>query len=350
MSVTVDGVRQVDTVPSNLNMGNDALIARDVNSGITASTTQTQGQGALTAEINEVSTVANADDTVTLIAAATGLVQTIINNGANDLQIFPASGDDLGSGVNNPTSLEPNEVVIFSAYDATTWSTAGITQLRHAEMTDSENTDAFVLTEQDNETAYHSNGLAAGDLGGGWIFDAGGAGTNHAIASIADGAASGVDIAVTTGTSHNLAIGDIVSQSNLTSAVYTGHFKVKAIISSTIYEVAAVFTATDTGTMDQAAVLICPTGGTGTYLCCWSCDADSATNNETFDFALHLDTTHQNKSNGRTKFGTSGDVRSLSNVSLLDITAGEKISWMVKNTDSAGNITVRNLNIVLVGL
>ena len=84
---------------SNLSMSNDALIIRDVNAGITASTTQSQGQGALTAEINEISTVANASDTVTLITAAAGVNQTIINNGANDLQIFPASGDDLSRSV-----------------------------------------------------------------------------------------------------------------------------------------------------------------------------------------------------------------------------------------------------------
>lgn len=350
MAIIIDGVKQVPVVTSDLVLGNDALIVRDTNAGLTASTTQTQGQGALTAEVNEVSTVANANDTVTLTAATAGRFQIIINNGVNTLQIFPASGDNLGAGVDASTTLEPNEVVDFVAYDATNWHVEAATGLSHAEMTDSENTDAFVVSEQSNHTAYHTGGLAGGDLSGGWTFDAGGAGTSHAIASIADGAASGVDIAVTTGTAHGLAVGDIVSQSNLTSAVYTGFFKVKAIISSTVYEVAAVFTATDTGTMDQAAVLICPMGGAGSYLCSWSCDATSATNNETFDFALHLEAAHQAKTNARRKFGTAGDVGSLSNTALVDIADGEKISWMVKNADSAGNITVRNLHIVLVRL
>jgi len=71
-------------------------IRRDVNAGITASITQSQGQGALTAEVNEVSTVANVDDTVTLPTAVAGLKIIIINKGVSDLQIFPASGDDLG--------------------------------------------------------------------------------------------------------------------------------------------------------------------------------------------------------------------------------------------------------------
>lgn len=318
--------------------------------GITASTSQSQGNGALTSQLNQISTVGNADDVVTLPSAFAGLICIVDNDGANVLQIFPASGDNLGAGANNSVQLESNEAIEFTAFDATNWHSIASTGITHAEMTDNENTNAFTVVEQTSEHAYHSNGLVAGDLGGGWTFDAGGAGSSHAIDSIADGAASGVDIAVTTGDAHNLAIGDIVSQSNLTSAVYTGHFKVKAIISSTIYEVAAVFTSTDTGTMDQAAVLICPTGGTGTYYCTWSCDATTATNNEVFDFALHLDEVHQAKSNARRKFGTAGDIGSVSKVCLLDITAGDKISFMVKNIDSAGNLTIRNLNVVLVRL
>lgn len=350
MSITLNGVRQVETVPSNLKMGSDALLVRDVNSGLTASTNKTQGQGALTAEVNEVATVANANDTVTLISAVAGLKQVVINNGANVLQIFPASGDNLGAGVNLSTTLDTNETVEFIAYDTTNWKMEGSTSLTHAEMTDSENTDVFVISEALNHTAYHTNGLAAGDLSSGWTFDAGGAGTSHAIASIADGAASGVDIAVTTSTSHGLAVGDIVSQSNLTSSVYTGFFVVKAIISDTVYEVAAVFTATDTGTTDQAAVLVCPAGGAGTYLCHWSCDATTSTNNETFDFAIHLDAAHQPKTNAQRKFGTAGDVGSMGNSALINIADGEKISFMAKNADTAGNITIRNLHIVLVRL
>lgn len=350
MATFTDGIKQTETVRSDLQMGNNALILRDTNAGITASTNKTQGQGALTAEINEVSTVANADDTVTLVSARAGIKQTIINNGDNVLQIFPASGDDLGLGVNLSTTLETNEVVEFVAYDATNWHVESGTELSHAEMTDSENTDAFVISEALNHTSYHTNGLAAGDLSGGWTFDAGGAGTSQAIASIADGADSGVDIAVTTSGSHGLVAGDIVSHSNLTSSVYTGVFKVKAKISDTVYEVAAVFTATDTGTMDQAATLLCPTGGEGTYLCAWSCDATTATNNETFDFAIHLEAAHQAKTNAQRKFGTAGDVGSLSNTALIDIADGEKISFMAKNADTAGNITIRNLHIVLVRL
>lgn len=94
---------------------------RKVTTGITASTTQTQGQGALTAEVNVISTVANANDTVTLPVALAGRKVWVINNGANTLQIFPASGDDLGAGVNTATTLASGSNLTFLAYDSTNW-------------------------------------------------------------------------------------------------------------------------------------------------------------------------------------------------------------------------------------
>lgn len=112
------------TSTTGLGMGDDKLIARDTNAGLTASTTQTQGQGALTAEFNEVSTVANTNDTVTLPTAVAGLRILVINNGANTLQVFPASGDDLGLGVDTATTLGAAAKRTFEAFDATTWGTA----------------------------------------------------------------------------------------------------------------------------------------------------------------------------------------------------------------------------------
>lgn len=94
---------------------------RSTTAGITASTTQTQGQGALTSWLNEVATVANANDTVTLPAAVAGKEVVVCNNGANTLQIFPASGDNLGAGLNTATTLAAGSNVTYVAYDATTW-------------------------------------------------------------------------------------------------------------------------------------------------------------------------------------------------------------------------------------
>lgn len=92
-----------------------------VTSGIIASTTQTQGKQALVSKINEIATVANINDTVTLPTAKIGLKLTIINNGANTLRIFPASSDNLGAGVDTQTTLASGSNVTYVAYDATNW-------------------------------------------------------------------------------------------------------------------------------------------------------------------------------------------------------------------------------------
>lgn len=107
------GTNGIISITGNINYG--------TTSGITASTTQSQGQAPLTTEINEVSDVANANDVVTLKTASAGIKQTIINNGANTLQIYPASGDDLGAGVNTSTTLASGSNVTYLAYDTTNW-------------------------------------------------------------------------------------------------------------------------------------------------------------------------------------------------------------------------------------
>ena len=100
----------------------EGLVRHTVSSGITASTTQTQGQQPLTKDVNEISVVANANDTVTLPAAmAYSRTITIINNGANTLQIFPASGDNAGAGVNTAVTLASGSNVRYTNFDITNW-------------------------------------------------------------------------------------------------------------------------------------------------------------------------------------------------------------------------------------
>lgn len=109
-----------DTIPG-VRINGDVGLYRTVTSGITASTTQTQGQQPLVRDINEVSTVANANDTVTLPTAIIGRHCLVINNGANTLQVFPASGDNLGAGVDTSTTVTAGSRKLFIAYDTTNW-------------------------------------------------------------------------------------------------------------------------------------------------------------------------------------------------------------------------------------
>jgi len=112
--------------------------------GIIASTTQTQGQQPLTADNNIISTVANTNDTVTLRSASPSHTQRIVNLGINTLQIFPALGNDLGSGIDVPTTLETSAIIRFFAFDETSWE---IVTTQKVEDLSSPNTNTYLSTQ-----------------------------------------------------------------------------------------------------------------------------------------------------------------------------------------------------------
>jgi len=332
------------------------FLLRTTSVDLTASTTQTQAGGLLLiAEINDISVIANDNDAVTLpsLPSSRSLTVFIINDdatGGNTLQIFPALGDNLGAGLNTSITLEVNESLVFTGTDETEWHVVASSEIAHGEMQDTGNTDVFVINDAGGDAhVYHSNGLAAGDLSGGWTFDAGGGGTSFPIASIAD--ATGGDITVTTTGTHGLAVGAIVSQTNLTDAAYTGIFAVLTVPTTTTYTVTAVFTATGTGTMDEAATLTASALSTGTYLVGYSYSTTTASNNETIDFDIFINATSQGGGlRIRNRFGTGADFNVGGGVGLIDVESGDMISLCVQNNDSAGNITVRNFGITLIRL
>jgi hypothetical protein len=87
-----------------------------------AGTTQTQaGATALTGEINVVATVGTTSDGVKLPSAEAGLTCTVINNGANTLNLYPAVGDDLGAGIDTSVNVSAGTNVTYTAYDSTNW-------------------------------------------------------------------------------------------------------------------------------------------------------------------------------------------------------------------------------------
>lgn len=93
---------------------------------LTASVTQTQGQQPLTADTNVIITVSNNNDVVTLPPVTAGIIQRIINVGLNTLQIFPASGEDLGNGVDTSTTIAVNEVIVLIGISSTTWKSLSL--------------------------------------------------------------------------------------------------------------------------------------------------------------------------------------------------------------------------------
>lgn len=77
---------------------------------------------ALTGEFNQVTTVATEDDSKTLQGAKLGLRIAIINQGANKMQVFPNTGDEIDSlGVDAAYDLLPGEKVVFLAEGDDNW-------------------------------------------------------------------------------------------------------------------------------------------------------------------------------------------------------------------------------------
>lgn len=101
-------------------------LRRSVGS-IIASTTQTQGNGPLSKDLNIVGTVANPNDTATLPSVEQCMDVIVVNNATtNQMRLYPASGDDLGNGANTAALLQPGEARRFVGLSSTLWTTPGI--------------------------------------------------------------------------------------------------------------------------------------------------------------------------------------------------------------------------------
>lgn len=88
-------------------------MARD--SGITAHAGGGQSSAyALTAGLNQITTVASANDSVVLPSATNGLVVVVVNAGANSANVFPASGDKINAlSANTAFAVANGKTAIF---------------------------------------------------------------------------------------------------------------------------------------------------------------------------------------------------------------------------------------------
>lgn len=91
-------------------------------SGITAFATGGQASAtALTAMINVISVCATTADSVKLPVASSGLVITVVNNGAASANIFPVTGSFMNAVSNASVACAAGTVLILYAVDATHW-------------------------------------------------------------------------------------------------------------------------------------------------------------------------------------------------------------------------------------
>lgn len=208
----------------------------------------------------------------------------------------------------------------------------------------SENSTPFVFNARDDQHAFHHDGLQPGRLNG-FTFDPGGAGRSVAITAVADGAASGVRIKVTAA-AHGLAVGDIISQTNMRVAAYNDHFMVKAVIDDDNYEVETPFRVAATGTMDRAASLIASANTDGAYQVAWHLTGEANSNNVVIYAGIHVNAVHISATDARCNSGRGANACAMSGGGPLDIAAGDRVSWRLKNaTPNVKDFTVWNLTI-----
>ena len=94
------------------------------NVSLTAHTGSSQGDGVITSSFNVYDTVGTTGDAATLPAAFAVGTKVYIKNGAaaNSMDVFPASGDDAGGGVDTAIAIAAGDFAVFLATTANaTW-------------------------------------------------------------------------------------------------------------------------------------------------------------------------------------------------------------------------------------
>jgi hypothetical protein len=106
-------------------VSNQVLFAHSSNVGLTADIGSAQGNGVILSSINQYSTVGTIGDAATLPASFdVGTEVHVINDGANSMDVFPASGDDAGAGANIAVAVAAGARAKFLATAANaTWAT-----------------------------------------------------------------------------------------------------------------------------------------------------------------------------------------------------------------------------------
>ncbi len=120
---TNNGFTLNDDLSSEFDAHESIWLPQGVKTGIVAVNPGAQGDGPLTAWLNIIATCGTANDAVTMPAAVGGREVIIVNNGTQTLEIWPAAGDNLGSGVDTAQTLTAGSNRRYVAYDTTNWET-----------------------------------------------------------------------------------------------------------------------------------------------------------------------------------------------------------------------------------
>ncbi|CAB5079528.1 hypothetical protein UFOVP143_5 [uncultured Caudovirales phage] len=108
------------SISTSVNLALSTSVAPSVTAG-----TNAQGQGALTSDLNTITTAAANPSGVTLPTATVGRCVKVVNKGANPIAIFPASGAAIDAlGANASITVPVGGAIEFNATSTTQWSSS----------------------------------------------------------------------------------------------------------------------------------------------------------------------------------------------------------------------------------
>lgn len=196
----------------------------------------------------------------------------------------------------------------------------------------------------DTADAWHVLSLSeitAGSLSG-WAYADGVRGDDITTYATYDSAASTL---VTTTAAHNLAAGDFISITGTTN--YNDIYGVLSTPSTTTFEIDKAWDTNNdaTGTYARGGTLTSGGNNGGYYAAAWNCTISPQTNAHIFTMGFMINGDPCSKCRARQKLGTAGDYNTMAGHAILEISEGDKVSFIVKNVGAAGNCTIRHGNV-----
>lgn len=237
---------------------------------------------------------------------------------------------------NNPIKVGNNSLIIKTNGDAVIDGNLNVsgTTTHYGEMYIADNTNTATINATNEWQAlvsYISSGYTNG-----FTYAAG---SNGSITAVADAGGGDVDI---TSAAHGLSGGDIITINGTTS--YNGIYSVLSVVDVNTFTITAAYVASETGYWQKGASLTCDTGAGGKYIAVWQSSGISSSVGQVFDFSLCVNTSISTKTTSRRKFSNT-DYGSFGGTGIINISDGDIITFILRNTTSNDDVTIRTLDL-----
>ncbi len=200
------------------------------------------------------------------------------------------------------------------------------------------------VTTIDTADVWHMLSMSEITVGllSGWTYADGVRGTDITTYATSD---AGARTKVTTTAAHTLTAGDFISITGTTN--YNAIYEVMEVVDSTNFTIDKAWDTNNdaTGTYARGGTLTAGADAAGIYQSVWGTTLKSATNNHAFEGGFVVNKTPCVKCRARQTLGVAGDTKVADGSSLLLISAGDKIAFIVQNVGGTADCTVLHGNV-----